>query len=152
MAKNLKNSVRDKNKIDKLSKFVPDPCANQKLELRKAAGIAGQILVHFGAGFGAQREIDFPGTNAQIFDSPATAATFTNLLMTSIHNNLAKLHWATDPVTRNAVCTTAFRHGQLACQRSGGGALDWDTLYATLQEIKTTFCPGGAGGGVACDF
>ena len=136
----------------RVQKFVPDPCAGAKFDLRRAAGIAGQILMHFGAGFGAQREIDFPGTNAQIFDSPTTAATFTNLLMTSIINNFTALHWATDTVKRNAICTTAFRHGQLACTRSAGVPLDWDTLYTTLQEIKAAFCPGGSGGGIACDF
>ena len=139
-------------KITMLEKFVPDPCAIQKAELRKAAGIAGQILVHFGAGYGAQRQIDSPGANTQIFDSPNTAATFTNLLITSIHNNFAALHWATDAAKRNAVCMTAFKHGKLACQRMGGAPLDWDTLYATLQEIKAAFCPGGSGGGIACDF
>lgn len=136
----------------KIQKFVPDPCAAAKTELRRAAGIAGQILVHFGAGFGAQREIDFPGTNAQIFDSPITAATFTSLLMSSIINNFTALHWDTDTGKRNGICTTAFRHGKLACTRSAGAPLDWDTLYATLQEIKVAFCPGGAGGGIACDF
>ena len=60
MAKNIRAIV----------KYVPDPCAIPKQEKIRDAGIAGQILVHFGAGFGAQREIDFPGTNAQIFDTP----------------------------------------------------------------------------------
>ena len=139
-------------KYTKLSKYVPDPCAIPKAELRKAAAIAGQILAHFGAGFGAQREIDSPGTNVQIFDSPATAATFTDLLITSTLKHMANLHWDVDTIGRDAICITAFRHGQLAWQRSNGGPLDWSTLYATLQDIKAVFCPGGAGGGVACDF
>jgi hypothetical protein len=132
--------------------FVPDPCARAKGELRIAAGIAGQILVHFGAGFGAQRQIMSPGTNAQIFDNPITAATFTDLLITSIVNHFTALKWDTDVANRNAVCRTAFAHGKLACQRTSAGPINWSVLYATLQEIKASMCPSGSGGGIACDF
>ena len=132
--------------------FVSDPCTVAKQKIIGAAGIAGQILVHFGAGFGAQRQIMKPGTNAQIFDSPSTPAAFTSLLIGSIMKNQATLKWDTDVVTRDAVCRTAFAHGKLACERTSGGTLDWSVLYATLQEIKAAMCPGGAGGGIACDF
>ena len=134
------------------SGFVPDPCAIPKLKITLAAGIAGQILVHFGAGFGAQRQIMSPGTNAQMFDSPSTPAAFTSLLISSIIKNQATLKWDTDVANRNAVCRTAFAHGKLACERTSGAAVDWGILYATLQEIKEAMCPGGAGGGAACDF
>jgi hypothetical protein len=132
--------------------FVPDPCAIPKLKITLAAGIAGQILVHFGAGFGAQRQIMSPGKNAQIFDSPSTPSAFTSLLISSIIKNEATLKWDTNVANRDAVCRTAFAHGKLACQRTAGGPLDWGSLYSTLQEIKAAMCPGGAGGGAACDF
>ena len=132
--------------------FVADPCAVPKLEIFRAAGIAGQVLVHFGAGYGAQRQIDSPGLNAQIFDHPTTAATFTSLLISSIMRNFSQVHWDTDVAKRDAICRTAFVHGKLACQRSLGAPLNWDVLYTTLQEIKATICPGGAGGGIVCDF
>lgn len=139
-------------KIPAKALFVPDPCAIPKLQITLAAGIAGQILVHFGAGFGAQRQIMSPGKNAQIFDSPSTPSAFTSLLISSIIKNQATLKWDTNVANRDAVCRTAFAHGKLACQRTAGGPLDWGSLYSTLQEIKAAMCPGGAGGGAACDF
>ena len=150
MAKKKTQSVPAK--ISVKSVFVPDPCAIPKLKITLAAGIAGQILVHFGAGFGAQRQIMSPGTNAQIFDSPSTPSAFTSLLISSIIKNQATLKWDTDVANRNAVCRTAFAHGKLACQRTSGGPVDWAMLHATLQEIKAAMCLGGSGGGAACDF
>src|SRR6185503_149881 len=126
--------------------FVPDPCAVPKLEILVAAGVAGQILSHFGAGFGAQRQIDSPGLNAQIFDSPITASSFTSLLISSIRKHANDLNWDTDVVKRDAVCRTAFLHGKLACQRSAGAPLNFNVLYTTLKEIQVAFCPSGSSG------
>ena len=151
MAKRRKKTVPANTSAK--SKFVPDPCATVKQQLRHAAGIAAQILVHFGAGFGAQRQIMSPGTNAQIFDHPSTPDAFTDLLITSIIKHYADLHWDTDAAGRDAICRTAFKHGKLACQYTSGAAVDWHVLYATHQEIKASTCPvPSAGGGIACDF
>src|SRR5262249_29264498 len=85
--------VPTKLMIEKV-KFT-DPCWKVKADMMLAAGIVGQILVHFGAGWGSEREKTSPG-NTQIFDSPITIATFTSLMMTSVLKNMAALHWDTD--------------------------------------------------------
>ena len=82
-----------------------------------------------------------------MFDSPSTASAFTTLLISSITKNQATLNWDADVAGREAVCRAAFAHGELACQRTRGEAVNWGMLYATLQEIKAAMCPGGAGGG-----
>ena len=156
MAKEYEKQIPYKIPAGVIKGTLPaDPCGKEKKAVRAAAGIAGQILVHFGAGFGAEREKvkPAPGGNTQIFDSPVTAAVFTDLLISSVIKHLGDLHWDTDSIKRDGICQTAFLHGQLAYQQSAGAPLDWATLYSTLQEIKAMYCPSGsAGGGIACDF
>ena len=135
-----------------------DPCAAIKAihkieidDLRTAAGIVGQVLVHFGAGVAVAREASSPGSTAQIFATPSDIAIFTDLLLKSTVTNLATLNWETQPTTRNFVCSRAFDHGKLAYQTQLG-PLTFAVILDTLRVIQEICPPGGAGGGKVCAF
>src|SRR6185295_12012242 len=88
-------------------KMPPDPCG----DVKKAAAIVAQVLVHFGQGYGS--------TGAQIFATPADLALFHRLLLKSTLKNLATLNWDTDQPGRDMVCSAAFQHGVLAKAAAG---------------------------------
>ena len=135
-----------------------DPCAavraSCKVEmdnLKTAAGIVAQVLVHFGAGVAVARETTSPGSTAQIFATPSDIAIFTDLLLKSVVTHLAALNWDTQPTTRNFVCARAFDHGKLAYQTQLG-PLTFAVILDTLRVIQEICPPGGAGGGKVCAF
>lgn len=138
-----------------------DPCAPlrshyhaEKSNLRKAAAIVAQVLVHFGAGFAIQRETAnaSAANDSQIFATPADLAAFHDLLLTSVVKHLSTLNWDTDGPGRDAVCLAAFKHGDLAGQTSPTAPLTFTVILTTLRTIQEEVCPPGAGGGPVCDF
>ena len=124
----------------------------------KAAAIVGHILVHFGAGYGAQRQTETPAAppaNLQIFQKPSDLATFHFMLLESTVRNFAALNWATNTPLRDQVTKAAFKHGALARQKvvaDGTVTLTIDQIISTLRSVQASDCPGGAGGGPICDF
>ena len=123
-----------------------DPCFKEKQKITKAAAIVGQVLVHFGAGYGLP-------PNPQIFATPADLAVFFDLLMASVLKNVpSKLDWEIDQPGRDAVCQAAFKHGALARATAGAAPLMFSVILATLREIQASMCPSGAGGGPVCEF
>ncbi len=135
-----------------------DPCAHvrasckaEKADIKKAAGIVAQVMAHFGAGVGAERERTNPGTSGQVFATPLDVALFHDLLLTSVLKHLATLNWDTDQPGRDFVCNNAFKHGVLAFSEAAGAPLAFAVILDTLREIQKT-CPPGAGGGKVCDF
>lgn len=128
---------------------------------RGAAGaIAAQVLVHFGAGYGAERLRENPTgpmPNFQIFCAPADLAGFFDRLVASCLRNAGAIDWGNDQVLRDQACAVAFKHGvaaRKAVVAAGASCLDTATLDTTLRNIQATECPapGGAGGGAICAF
>ena len=135
-----------------------DPCAAVKAahkvemdNLKTAAGIVAQVLVHFGAGVAIARGASGPGGTTQIFATPSDIAIFTDLLLKSVVTNLATLNWDTQPTTRDFVCDRAFDHGKLAYQAQLG-PLTFAVILETLRVVQEVCPPGGAGGGKVCAF
>src|SRR6516225_9256273 len=86
----------------------------------KAAAIVGQVLVHFGAGYGAQCQSvnpTAPPSNTPIFTAPIDLATFHHNLLKSTIKNLSKIQWDTNVPLRDQINKAAFHHGVLARQR-----------------------------------
>lgn len=122
----------------KAAKTKPKPTVN---DAKKAAAVVSQVLVHFGAGCGVP--------SGQIFATPKDIATFSNLLIKSTIKNYKKIRWEKDAAMRDAVCSIALLHGQLARTAAGPGPLTWKIIEGTLPEAKKK-CGGGAGGGLVC--
>jgi hypothetical protein len=126
----------------------------------KAAAIVGQVLVHFGAGYGAQRESENPTAplpNSPIFTKPTDLARFHHKLLESTFRNLSIINWGTNTPLRDQITKAAFHHGVLARQRvvaDGTTTLSYMQIIETLKTVQANFCPGsgGAGGGPVCDF
>lgn len=126
----------------------------------RAGGIVGHVLVHFGAGYGAQRQTEnatAPPANLQIFGRTSDSLHFHAALMESTLRNLAKIDWETNQGQRDAICAAAFAHGVLARQTvvaDGTPTLSLVQILTTLKTIQGIHCPGpgGAGGGPVCDF
>jgi hypothetical protein len=140
-------------------KKIADPCKDLLKQARQAGAIVAQVLVHFGAGYGAQRLAENPTgplPNFQIFCEPKELRLFFNLLLSSTLRNLHKLNWETDQPLRDAVCSAAFKHGVAARKEAaaGGGCLTFDIIEETLRDIQAAECPAptGAGGGLVCEF
>jgi hypothetical protein len=127
-----------------------DPCAAVKADLRKAAAIVGQVVAHFGAGAGSERQRTSPGATGQLFAAPSDLAAFHDLLLNSVLKHMATLNWDTDQPGRDFICNNAFAHGVLAYQ-TAAGPLTFMVILDTLRVIQQN-CPPGAGGGKACDF
>jgi len=123
-----------------------DPCKPDKDLYKKAAAIVGQVMVHFGAGYGA--------TTAQIFATPQDYASFSELLMTSTvkHITDGTLQWDTNQPMRDQVCQAGYVHGGLAKTAAAGSPLTFQVILTTLRQVQRTMCPPGAGGGPVCDF
>ena len=128
----------------------------------QAAAIAAQVLVHFGAGYGLQREHDEQAkqnqskedlTNRPIFHRPDDLAQFFFRLWRSTLNEFDKIDW-TDPSFRDTCTNAAFEHGKLARQQSGNARLTFETILATLRKIQKRSCPVTVvrGGGRVCGF
>jgi len=113
--------------------------------LKMAMAIVGQVLVHFGAGYGAK---------AQIFKTPKDSQRFTNHLLSCTLANLDLIDWDINPGLRDRVCDVAYKHGKLAKRRAGTNKLTWAVIHQTLNEIQNTECPSstGGGGGLVCSF
>lgn len=154
-----------KRKRFRKNAFVPrrpvikiDPCAAEKKKVKVAAAIVGQVLVHFGAGYGSQQlaeDTTKPLPDFQIFATPQDIASFTELLLTSVLKHTATLNWTTDGPGRDRVCSAAFNHGVLARKEvvaNGDAALTFPVILSTLRTIQGLMCPLGAGGGSVCDF
>jgi hypothetical protein len=120
---------------------------------RQAQAIVADVLVHFGAGYGAEQQNE---EGAQITEVPTVLAAFHQLLLTSTIDNFLEVEWDAPPV-REQVLIAAFEHGRAA--RKLVVEEDTDTLtlvqiLVSLKEIQDKFCEGvsGAGGGPICRF
>src|SRR5262245_24676226 len=93
-----------------------DPSQPEK-DLYTAAAIVGQVMIHFGAGYGA--------TNSQIFASPDDYFSFSDSLMKSTLKNIqnGKLQWDTNQGLRDVTCKAAYQHGALAKAAANGAPL-----------------------------
>lgn len=125
---------------------------------QKAARIVGHVLVHFGAGYGAQRQTETPAAppaNLPIFQKPSDLATFHFMLLESTVRNFAALNWESNAPLRDQVTRAAFKHGMQARQKvvaDGTGTLKIDQIITTLRAVQASDCPPGTGGGPICDF
>jgi hypothetical protein len=136
--------------------MVAPPLTNEQ----KAAAIVSHVLVHFGAGYGAQRQTENPSatpTNAQIFRQPSDLSSFHFMLLESTLRNFSNMNWDTNTPLRAQVTLTAYEHGKLARQKvvaDGSSTLSITQILDTLATVKATHCPtpAGAGGGRICDF
>ena len=126
---------------------------------KHAQAIVAQVLVHFGAGYGAERQNETPGeepANAEIFSDPTVIANFYGMLLQSTIDHFFEVQWDAPPV-RETVLKAAFTHGVLARQRvvaDSSVTLNLIQILQTLVEVQEDFCPGvpGAGGGPICRF
>ena len=122
---------------------------------QQAQAIVAQLLAHFGAGYGAERQNETPGDppiNADIFIKPSVCAAFHGYLLNSTVTNFLNIHWD-NPAVRAQTLIAAFKHGVLARQlvvSEETGALTLAQIFVTLEAAKQ-FCPSGSGGGGACD-
>lgn len=143
-------------------KAAPVMAIVQAADMGKASAIVAQVLTHFGAGYGAQRQTE-PGQAAapaaqQIFAAPIDLAAFHFLLLDSVVRNFQSLLWDINQPGRDLICKAAFQHGVLARQQVVADADGTDRLVllqilATLKTIQKTICNAkGAGGGMVCDF
>jgi hypothetical protein len=146
------------------SKLILMSSATTKLLEREeqAAAIVAQVLVHFGAGYGLQREHDEEPkqnqskedlANRPIFRRPDDLAQFFFRLWRSTLKEFDKIDW-TDPGFRDTCTNAAFEHGKLARRQSGNARVTFDTILATLRKIQKQYCPidNVRGGGRVCGF
>ena len=132
------------------------------VEVTKASAIVGQVLTHFGAGYGAERQNEAaagaPTTPLQIFAAPIDLAGFHFLLLDSVLRNFQQLNWDVDQPTRDVICKAAFLHGVAArkavvAENDGTDRLRLVQILVTLKVIQKNVCnAGGVGGGIVCDF
>ena len=155
MAKKPKKASKKKASKKKASKKVS--LANgSPARIEKAAAIVAHVLVHFGAGYGAQRQTENPGTpplNQDIFTTPSDASKFHHKLLKSTFDSLDQLPFSTNQGLRNQICSVAFQHGMLARQlavQDGTPTVDIRQILQTLTQVKQQCPPVGAGGGRVC--
>lgn len=132
------------------------------VDVAKASAIVGQVLTHFGAGYGAQHRTEAAAGATpqaqQIFAKPIDLAGFHFLLLDSVLRNFGKLNWDFDQPLRDTICKAAFEHGVLARRQvvadgDGSDRLLLVQILVTLKVIQKTICGAtGAGGGIVCDF
>ena len=157
MAKAKKKTAKAKT-----AKPLPVLAIATTVDVTKASAIVGQVLTHFGAGYGAQRQTEAtagaPPKAQQIFAMPIDLSGFHFLLLDSVLRNMHKLNWDIDQPTRDTVCKAAFEHGVLArtqvvADNDGTDRLLLLQILLTLKVIQKTICSAkGAGGGIVCDF
>ena len=123
------------------------------------AEIVAQIITHFGAGYGAQRQSEGATTpaNGQIYQKPSDLGKFHRRLAESVNRNFNIIKWNTDPGGRSQISKAAFDHGVLARKAvvaAGGTTVTYAQIIKTLRDIQRAQCPGTtkSGGGPACDF
>lgn len=146
----------------KPSKKVPVIAVATTVDVPKASAIVGQVLAHFGAGYGAQRQTEAsaktPPAALQIFATPTDLGGFHYLLLDSVLRNFSAINWDIDQPQRDVVCRTAFDHGVLArkqvvADNDGTDRLHLVQILQTLKAIQATHCSAaGAGGGKVCHF
>jgi hypothetical protein len=159
-AKKAKQTKKKKLPLPLTPEMIAAYFASLPTLQQRASAIVGHVMVHFGAGYGAQRQSETPNTapaNAQIFQNPSDARSFHLLLLDSVIRNFNTINWDLNPGTRNNVLRAAFDHGVLARQRvvqDGTTTLTFAQIMSTLRQIQTSHCPnpGAAGGGDVCDF
>ena len=163
MAKSQRKSSKAKNQIAPVRSFSSRLAEEKAVYVvnikKKAQAIVAQVLVHFGAGYGAERQNETPGTapaNANIFLDPQVIATFHGMLLDSTIEHYSEVQWDAPPI-RETVLKAAFEHGVLARRQvvaDGTGALTTIQILQTLAQVQAVFCPGvpGAGGGPICRF
>jgi hypothetical protein len=156
MAKKPKKASKGKGSKKKKAKKKVSLAKGSPARIEKAAAIVAQVLVHFGAGYGAQRQTENPGgapPNQAIFATPADSAKFHHKLLKSTFDSLDILPFSTNQGLRDQICSVAFQHGMLARQRvvtDGTPALVIQQILDTLETVKALCPPGGAGGGRVC--
>ena len=79
---------------------------------------------------------------------PPTARTLEVAAMKATKANLKTLDWGAG--CRDAVCNTAFVHGQDAQKEAAGGKLTWAMIKKTFDVIKVRCPPRKGGGGLVC--
>ena len=125
----------------------------------QVSSIVAQVLVHFGAGYMAERQTEAgaanPPANMQIFQKLSDFNGFHFLLTESTARRFAELNWATNQPLRDQVFDAAFEHGA-RCRRAvvadGTVTLKLKQILIELEWIQANMCPGGPGGGPICDF
>jgi hypothetical protein len=123
---------------------------------KEAHAIVAQILAHFGAGYGAQRQQEVGGvpSNVTIFETPTVLASFQLLLHKSTVDHFPDVRWDIQP-NRDTVLVAAFEHGVLCRQRvvaDGSGTLNLIQILDTIKVVQSTICSPGGGGGAPCSF
>jgi hypothetical protein len=123
---------------------------------REAAAIVAQVLVHFGAGYGAERQHENGGTpsNDDVFKTPSVLKGFHALLLNSTIDNFMDVHWEVESI-RKQILNAAFAHGVFARKRvveDDTDGLSLQQILDTLVDVQDEFCSPGSGGGAVCSF
>jgi hypothetical protein len=156
MAKKPKKATKGKGSKKKASTKKVPLAKGSPARIEKAAAIVAHVLVHFGAGYAAQRQTENPNAvppNQAIFTAPSDSAKFHHKLLKSTFDNLDDLPFSTNQGLRDQICSVAFQHGMLARQQAvsdGTGTLGIQQILDTLEKVKQ-LCPPGAGGGRVCN-
>ena len=156
MAKKPKKATKGKGSKKKASKKKVPLSKGSPARIEKAAAIVAHVLVHFGAGYGAQRQTENPGTappNQSIFTTTSDSAKFHHKLLKSTFDSLDDLPFSKVQGLRDQICSAAFQHGIEARQQAvaaGTPTINIKQILVTLANVKR-LCPPATGAGRVCN-